>query len=81
MGLVVVVVVKAIPDGFARMASNSRSPASGPVPYPARSTPTGLATAQRRAIGQSAAADAAPWGRVGPSVRYNTIGATTANFG
>ena len=72
--------VNTTPDGRSTIASNSRSPASGPAPNPARSTPSGLFCAQRIAIGHSAAAAAAPCGSVGPSVRYSTTGATAAEL-
>ena len=67
--------VNTTPDGLARMASNSRSPASGPSPKPARRTPFGLISAQRWVSAHSAAALAAPSGSVGPSVRYSSDGA------
>ena len=69
------------PDGLSRIASNSRSAASGPLPNPARSTPAGFNIAQRWAIAHSAAADAAPCGSVGPSVRYSSTGATAPSDG
>ena len=69
------------PDGLSRIASNNRSAASGPLPNPARSTPAGFNIAQRWAIAHSAAADAAPCGSVGPSVRYSSTGATAPSDG
>ncbi len=73
--------VTTTPDRRDRMASNRRSPASRPSPKPARATPAGLACAQRWAAAHSAAADAAPSGRVGPSARYSTTGATPPSSG